>query len=135
MIEPNIENISHGKVAKTEGSMRWSGRRRSGNVQDRRGSGTVGTGQGLAVGGGVIGIIIAIDYFYTKKDVTDKMAGIKDYNLPAVLAWLIAVVGDFFTGNPLGLLSYKVGVSGINSLVIGAVAYLILSKCMADKKA
>ena len=82
-----------------------------------------------------IGIIIAIDYFYTKKDVTDKMAGIKDYNLPAVLAWLIAVVGDFFTGNPLGLLSYKVGVSGINSLVIGAVAYLILSKCMADKKA
>ncbi|NLT36290.1 MAG: hypothetical protein GXX83_10400 [Gaiellales bacterium] len=43
--------------------MRWSGRRRSGNVQDRRGSGTVGTGQGLAVGGGVIGIIIAIIIF------------------------------------------------------------------------
>lgn len=43
--------------------MRWAGRRRSDNVQDRRGSGGMGAGQGLALGGGVIGIIIAIIIF------------------------------------------------------------------------
>lgn len=38
--------------------MRWQGRRRSGNVEDRRGMG----GRGLAVGGGVGGVVIVILY-------------------------------------------------------------------------
>lgn len=80
-----------------------------------------------------IGIIIAIDYFIIKKDVANKMEGVQAFNAPAVLAWVIAVVGDFFTGNPLGLLPYQVGISGINSLVIGAVAYFVLAKAMAKK--
>ena len=75
-----------------------------------------------------IGIIIAIDYFVIKKDVKDKMATVVPYNKAAILAWCIAVVVDFFTGNPLGVLPYSIGVSGINSLVVGAIAYLILAK-------
>ncbi|HEX6913709.1 MAG TPA: neutral zinc metallopeptidase [Chitinophagaceae bacterium] len=39
--------------------MLWQGRRQSGNVEDRRGS-----GGGIAVGGGIGGIIIAIIYFF-----------------------------------------------------------------------
>ena len=40
--------------------MLWQGRRESSNVDDRRGMG----GRGLAVGGGIGGIIIAIIYFF-----------------------------------------------------------------------
>ena len=39
--------------------MRWQGRRRSDNVEDRRGVG----GRGLAVGGGLGGVIIVVLYF------------------------------------------------------------------------
>lgn len=80
-----------------------------------------------------LGIIIALDYFVIKKDVANKMENIKAFNAPAVLAWVIAVVADFFTGNPLGVLPYSIGVSGINSLVVGAVAYFVLAKAMAKK--
>lgn len=80
-----------------------------------------------------LGVIIAIDYFVIKKDVANKMEGVKAFNAPAVLAWVIAVVADFFTGNPLGVLPYSIGVSGINSLVVGAVAYFVLAKAMAKK--
>lgn len=76
-----------------------------------------------------IGIIIAIDYFLIKKNVSNKMASIKNYHSIAIISWVIAVVGDFFTGNPLGILPYHIGVSGINSLVLGAVVYFILAKC------
>lgn len=78
-----------------------------------------------------IGIIIAIDYFYVRRGVEKKTEGIGDFHWPAILAWIIAVVADFFTGNPLGVLPYAaIGVSGINSLVVGGVAYLVLSKVM-----
>jgi predicted metalloprotease len=36
--------------------MRWTGRRQSGNVEDRRGAG----GRGMAVGGGAVGIIVLL---------------------------------------------------------------------------
>jgi uncharacterized protein len=39
--------------------MRWQGRRKSGNVEDRRGIG----GRGLAVGGGLGGVVVILLYF------------------------------------------------------------------------
>lgn len=82
-----------------------------------------------------IGMIIAINYFIIKKDVKDKMADVKTYDWTAITAWLIAVVVDFFTGNPLGVLPYSIGVSGINSLIVGSVAYLILARVAKSKGA
>ena len=40
--------------------MQWKGRRESSNVDDRRGM----TGKGLAVGGGVIGVIFVLVQFF-----------------------------------------------------------------------
>lgn len=40
--------------------MKWQGRRKSSNVEDRRGSGGGGSGRGLAFGGGGIGLVIII---------------------------------------------------------------------------
>ncbi len=78
-----------------------------------------------------IGIIIAIDYFYVRRGIENKMEGLGDFHWAAILAWIIAILVDFFTGNPLGVLPYAaIGVSGINSLVVGGVAYLVLSKVM-----
>lgn len=77
-----------------------------------------------------IGAIISIDYFYVKKGIKDKTANISNYNMTAIVAWSVAVLVDFFTGNPLGLLPYKIGVSGINGLLVGAVVYFVLSLVM-----
>ena len=82
-----------------------------------------------------IGIIIAIDYFYVKKDVKDKMANIVAYNWEAIIAWGIAVVADLLTANNIFggyVFGRVIGVSGINSLVIAGVVYFILA--IAKKK-
>ena len=45
--------------------MRWQGRQGSGNVEDRRGIG----GGGIAVGGGIIGVIVLLFNLFTGGDV------------------------------------------------------------------
>ncbi len=54
--------------------MRWQGRQKSDNVEDRRGI----SGRGLAVGGGIggLGVVIAILYFLlggNPSDITQNM--------------------------------------------------------------
>ena len=53
--------------------MRWQGRRQSGNVEDRRGI----SGRGLAVGGGLGGIVIAILYLLLGGNPSDIGQGLQ----------------------------------------------------------
>lgn len=54
--------------------MQWMGRRESGNTED----GSSGGGRGLALGGGVVGIIAAAIYFFTGIDPSAVLNGVQN---------------------------------------------------------
>jgi uncharacterized protein len=59
-------------------SMLWQGRRESGNVEDRRGIG----GGGIALGGGVLGVIVFIVKFFLGGDTSNTQLPLPNQNQP-----------------------------------------------------
>lgn len=62
--------------------MKWVGRRGSGNIEDRRGLG----GGHLAVGGGVIGVVVLLVKFFLGGDPTELQQEIQNMNQPSMTA-------------------------------------------------
>ncbi|OGO82608.1 MAG: hypothetical protein A2Y21_02465 [Clostridiales bacterium GWC2_40_7] len=83
-----------------------------------------------------IGSILSIDYFFVKRNVKDRAKSIKPYNMIAIISWATAVVVDLLTANQLFgdyVFGKSIGISGINSLVIGGVLYFVLTLIYPEK--